>query len=157
MSPLRGCECPVPSLKDPRLRRGQNRYPVAAADGAGITAFRGMKSLQPAPLLNFLVRCLMSQAQDQIPTVEPRRQVTWKLALMTSGLAALAGVVLAVLFLNMLFAGGEREPRTVGGMLFILLGFVFVFWRCVHSSFSQGAQRAQVKEPRISRPPHAFE
>src|SRR5262249_22402886 len=30
--------------------------PAAPADGAGITAFRGMKLLQPAPLLNFIVR-----------------------------------------------------------------------------------------------------
>jgi hypothetical protein len=33
-----------------------NAEPAVAADGAGITAFRGMKSLQPAPLLNFIVR-----------------------------------------------------------------------------------------------------
>ena len=30
--------------------------PAVAADGAGMTAFRAMKSLQPAPLLNFVVR-----------------------------------------------------------------------------------------------------
>jgi hypothetical protein len=29
---------------------------IIQADGAGITAFRGMKSLPPAPLLNFIVR-----------------------------------------------------------------------------------------------------
>lgn len=29
--------------------------PAVAADGAGIAAFRGMKSLQSAPLLNFFV------------------------------------------------------------------------------------------------------
>jgi hypothetical protein len=30
--------------------------PAVAADGTGITAFRSMMSLQPAPLLNFFVR-----------------------------------------------------------------------------------------------------
>ena len=36
--------------------RGHDEHPAVAADGAGITAFRGILSLQPAPLLNFVVR-----------------------------------------------------------------------------------------------------
>ncbi len=36
------------------LARGRAE-PVVAADGAGMTAIRGMKSLQPAPRLNFSV------------------------------------------------------------------------------------------------------
>ena len=35
--------------------RDHDKYQAVAADGAGITAFRGILSLQPAPLLNFVV------------------------------------------------------------------------------------------------------
>lgn len=31
--------------------------PAVAAGGEGITAFRGLKSLQPAPVVNFIVSC----------------------------------------------------------------------------------------------------
>src|SRR5262249_30485242 len=36
--------------------RDTSAEPAVAADGAGMTAFRGLKSIQPAPLLNFIVR-----------------------------------------------------------------------------------------------------
>ena len=36
--------------------RGSQAEPPVAADGGGSTVFRGMKSLPPAPLLNFVVR-----------------------------------------------------------------------------------------------------
>ena len=36
--------------------QGFRAEPAVAADGASITAFRDIKSLQPAPLLNFIVR-----------------------------------------------------------------------------------------------------
>ena len=39
--------------------------PTAAADGVGITAFRGMKSLQPTPLLCFVVRPRRAQDHDE--------------------------------------------------------------------------------------------
>jgi hypothetical protein len=35
---------------------GHDEYPAVATDGAGISAFRDMRCLQPAPLLNFIVR-----------------------------------------------------------------------------------------------------
>src|SRR5262249_49559201 len=39
-----------------RFRRNNIAEPAVAADGAGRTAFRGMTSFQPAPLLNGVVR-----------------------------------------------------------------------------------------------------
>jgi hypothetical protein len=35
---------------------GHDKYQAVVADGAGITAIRAVKALQPAPLLNFGVR-----------------------------------------------------------------------------------------------------
>ena len=39
-----------------RLARENSAEPAVAADGAGMTAFRRVRSLRPAPLLNFIVR-----------------------------------------------------------------------------------------------------
>jgi hypothetical protein len=39
-----------------RFQRNNIAEPAVAADGAGRTAFRGMTSFQPAPLLNLVVR-----------------------------------------------------------------------------------------------------
>src|SRR5262249_9144632 len=38
------------------LRRGHDEYPAVAADGAGMTVFRDSLFVQPAPLLNWVVR-----------------------------------------------------------------------------------------------------
>src|SRR5262249_6914129 len=38
------------------IPQGVHGEPAVAAAGAGLTAFRGMSSFEPAPLLNFIVR-----------------------------------------------------------------------------------------------------
>jgi hypothetical protein len=47
---------------DEKGHRDIRAEPAIAADGAGKMAFRGMKSLQPAPLLNWVVRRLRENA-----------------------------------------------------------------------------------------------
>jgi len=48
--------------------------PVVAADGAGITASRGMKSLQPAPLLNFIDKRRSHRREQSSHAAEKFRQ-----------------------------------------------------------------------------------
>src|SRR6266498_3079427 len=52
-------------------QRGHDEYPAVATDGTGITAFRGMKSLQPVPLLNGGVRPWMAMhlQDDQLSEI----------------------------------------------------------------------------------------
>lgn len=65
----------------------------------------------------------MSQVQEPVPVVEPRRQLTWRLALVTSGLAGLVGLTLAMqLFLLKFLYDQSAHARTIWGLLFMLLG-----------------------------------
>src|ERR1019366_7434752 len=62
--------------------RGQKWYPAVAADGAGTAAFRELKSLQPAPLLNLIV----SRTSVEVPALRYRLII-----------AAFLGLVLGVI------------------------------------------------------------
>jgi lipid-A-disaccharide synthase-like uncharacterized protein len=65
----------------------------------------------------------MSQVQEQVPVVEPRRLVTWKLALLTFSLAGLVGLTLAVQqFLVKFLYDQSAHTRTIWGLLFMVLG-----------------------------------
>ena len=48
----------------------QSSEPAVAADGAGISAFRDMKSQPPAPLLNFRVRPVLMPADLSVPRID---------------------------------------------------------------------------------------
>jgi hypothetical protein len=65
---LFGSSLPLPCEAEARRDSGDIlgfwAEPAVAADGAGITAFRGIQSLQPAPLLNFFVRIHMMRMRD---------------------------------------------------------------------------------------------
>jgi hypothetical protein len=67
----------------------------------------------------------MSEAQEQVPMVETHRPVTWKLALLTSGLAGVVGLGLAVQqFLVKFLHDQSAHTRTIWGLLFMALGML---------------------------------
>src|SRR5262249_4640474 len=70
----------LPALLPARTRPPLSLHeaePAVAADGAGRTDSRGMKSFRPAPLLNFIVRGKRGTRMAVVRQVHDRLQPTW--------------------------------------------------------------------------------